>query len=447
MSHLIPISWPKDVSKTAVFLLSLISALILFTYALARGPSESIFLAYYHKEDLPWLGILTGFAVFLLVAGYNRILERQNLHHVLHGCFLGSAVSLGILLILYEWLPKEAIYLELGPIKIPIGILAWIRVWSDLYIIVLVEIFWTLCNLNLPMKSAAFLYGLFGAVGTLGSMLGNTMVHQLAKPLGSEKLILLVIPAFLAMNVIAIFLKPYFKVLIKSQKEQKQEQEQEHTEQIDLTKEHKDKHVQDAGIIEGFKILWRSDYLMWLLALVLCSQFAINLIDYEYSGILKQAYPNTDDRTAIQGFLYGLVDIGALVLQISTGFLIAKLGVRGSLVLIASLMLSIGSITLVLPTFFWVAALRVAGKFSTYSLFKTAKEMLYVPLSYDEQTQGKSIIDILVYRQSKILSSLLILFLSAYAYTSYLKEILCFTLVLWLLISIRLGQLAKKKKL
>jgi AAA family ATP:ADP antiporter len=430
MSHLIPISWPKDVSKTAVFLLSLISALILFTYALARGPSESIFLAYYHKEDLPWLGILTGFAVFVLVAAYNRILERQNLHRVLQGCFLGSAVSLGILLILYEWLPKEAIYLELGPIKIPIGVLAWIRVWSDLYIIVLVEIFWTLCNLNLPMKSAAFLYGLFGAVGTLGSMLGNTMVHQLAKPLGSEKLILLVIPAFLIMNVIAIFLKPYFKVLIKAQKEKSEE-----------------KDAKDAGIVEGFKILWRSDYLMWLLALVLCSQFAINLIDYEYSGILKQAYPNTDDRTAIQGFLYGLVDIGALVLQLSTGFLIAKLGVRGSLVLIASLMLSIGSIALVLPTFFWVATLRVAGKFSTYSLFKTAKEMLYVPLSYDEQTQGKSIIDILVYRQSKILSSLLILFLSAYAYTSYLKEILCLTLGLWLLISIRLGKLAKKKNL
>lgn len=439
MSHLIPMSWPKDVSKTAVFLLSLISALILFTYALARGPSESIFLAYYHKEDLPWLGILTGFAVFLLVAGYNRILERQNLHHVLQGCFLGSAVSLGILLILYEWLPKEAVYLELGPIKIPIGVLAWIRVWSDLYIIVLVEIFWTLCNLNLPMKSAAFLYGLFGAVGTLGSMLGNTMVHQLAKPLGSEKLILLVIPAFLIMNVIAIFLKPYFKVLIKSQKEKEKSEEKEAKE-----KEAKEK---EAGIVEGFKILWRSDYLMWLLALVLCSQFAINLIDYEYSGILKQAYPNTDDRTAIQGFLYGLVDIGALVLQLSTGFLIATLGVRGSLVLIASLMLSIGSIALVLPTFFWVATLRVAGKFSTYSLFKTAKEMLYVPLSYDEQTQGKSIIDILVYRQSKILSSLLILFLSAYAYTSYLKEILCITLVLWLLISIRLGKLAKKKNL
>jgi AAA family ATP:ADP antiporter len=432
MSHMMPMRWPEDVSKKAVALLSMISALILFTYALARGPSESLFLEYYRKEDLPWLGILTGFAVFVLVAVYNRILERKNLHNVLHGCFLGSAITLGLLLILYEYLPKEAIYLELGPIKIPIGVLAWIRVWSDLYIIVLVEIFWTLCNLNLPMKSAAFLYGLFGAVGTVGSMIGNTLVHQLAKPLGSENLMLLVIPAFLSMNVVAIFLKPYFKVLLKSQKE-------------------KSSHVkpedEPAGMIEGFKILWKSDYLMWLLALVLCSQFAINLIDYEYSGILKQAYPNTDDRTAIQGFLYGLVDIGALVLQLSTGFLIAQLGVRGSLVLIAFLMLSIGSIMFALPTFFWVATLRVAGKFSTYSLFKTAKEMLYVPLSYDEQTQGKSIIDILVYRQSKILSSLLILFLSAYANTGYLKEILWVTLLLWLGISLRLGKLARKKDL
>ena len=61
------------------------------------------------------------------------------------------------------------------------------------------------------------------------------------------------------------------------------------------------------------------------------------------------------------------------------------------------------------PTILLIAAARSAAKFLTYSIFKSAKELLYVPLTYDEQTQGKAIIDIMVYRQAKILASILLL--------------------------------------
>jgi ATP/ADP translocase len=427
----------STVHLRVLVIMSMISALILMSYALARGPSESLFLAYYQKNDLPWLGIVTGIAVFILVAVYNRILESKNLYMVFHGCFLLSGLSLMVLLFLNDQpidTVKEAqgtlqgTYLTVFHLKLPIGLIAWIRVWSDLYIIVLVEIFWTLCNLNLPMKKHPFLYGLFGAVGTLGSMFGNFIVHKFAQPLGSQNLLLLVIPVLFLMNLLALFLKGYFSITFKP-KSSKQDQHTTH------------------GLVDGFKMIYQSQYLSWLLLLVLFSQVTINLIDFEFSGILKETYRSADERTQIQGFLYGLVDVGALVLQLSTGFLIYHLRVGGALIGIALLMLGFGFVAFMIPSFFWIANLRVMGKFSTYSLFKTAKEMLYVPLSYEEQTQGKSIIDILIYRQSKIISSLLLLFLTAYHYQSYLIYLLMLTLGAWLLISIKLAHFAKLNKL
>jgi AAA family ATP:ADP antiporter len=462
-----------EVPLKTLLIMSMISALILMSYALARGPSESLFLSYYQKSDLPWLGIVTGIAVFILIAFYNRILESKNLYWVFHGCFFFSGLSLLLLLLVYLLQADPQLlrdgkqagdYLHIFSIKLPIGLIAWIRVWSDLYIIVLVEIFWTLCNLNLPMKKHPFLYGLFGAVGTLGSMLGNVMVHQLAKPFGTESLLMLVIPILLLMNILAYFLKDSFKVLLKAHRQAQQQKGSEkkciddQQENIDVMLSHEavkeDDHttktenkVSHHGLVDGFKLIWKSQYLSWLLLLVLFSQLAINLIDFEFSGILQAAYPNPDDRTKIQGFLYGLVDIGALVLQLSTGFLIYHLRVGGALVSIALLMLGFGMVAFIVPSFFWIANLRVMGKFSTYSLFKTAKEMLYVPLSYEEQTQGKSLIDILIYRQSKIISSLLLLFMTAYHYQQYLLYLLVFTLFAWLLISLKLAQFAKKNQL
>ena len=60
-----------------------------------------------------------------------------------------------------------------------------------------------------------------------------------------------------------------------------------------------------------------------------------------------------------------------------------------------------------------IALGKSASKFLTYSIFKSAKELVYLPLSYNEQTQGKAIIDIMVYRQAKLLASVLLIALSA----------------------------------
>ena len=130
---------------------------------------------------LPGLWIEIGLSVILLVALYNYLLRFFSLNTLFNFAFIGTAGSLALLTFFsVEPAVQSEIegpgILRLGGIDFPIGQPALLRIWSDLYIVVLVEIFWSLANLHFPLKKATRIYGLLCAGGTLGSIAGNSIV-------------------------------------------------------------------------------------------------------------------------------------------------------------------------------------------------------------------------------------------------------------------------------
>jgi AAA family ATP:ADP antiporter len=65
------------------------------------------------------------------------------------------------------------------------------------------------------------------------------------------------------------------------------------------------------------------------------------------------------------------------------------------------------------PVFAAMVVAKVVSKAFDYSLFRSAKEILYIPLSPIEKTRGKAIVDMLGYRVAKGFASALILGLTA----------------------------------
>ena len=401
--------------KREMTCLSLIAALILFSYSVARGPSESLFLQYHDRSLLPGLWIEMGLAAMLLVVIYNRILNYFSLYYVFNISFALTAIFFTVLL-------SDSMYIEESTFSIfgqdfPLGSATLLRIWCDLYIVLLVETFWSLSNLHFNLKSATLIYGFLGMAGSLGSMAGNFLTALYAQDLGTQYLISLTVPCAILMSICSWPLRHSFSQLEK-------------------------KHNQDqtrSSFLDGLKVVFNSRYLPLILLLVLSSQIAVTLIDYQYKGLLQTLFTDVNDRSAVQGWVYLSIDIGAIVMQALTGLTITLLGVGATLNLIPLLLLICCSIPLFTPLFMMIALGKSASKFFTYSIFKSAKELIYLPLSYAEQTQGKAIIDIMVYRQAKLVASVILITLSAQQVSAQTSGFYTVgAIIIWLIISLLL---------
>ena len=104
-----------------------------------------------------------------------------------------------------------------------------------------------------------------------------------------------------------------------------------------------------------------------------------------------------------------VIDVGSMSLQLLTGVVLAWLGVTRTLLAIPAILGAAVAAFAFAPHFLTMAVAKVASKSFDYSLFRAAKEILYIPLSYPEKTQGKAVIDMLTYRVAKAGASILLL--------------------------------------
>jgi len=355
--------------STSALLVSALAFTMMAGYSIARPASESLFLAAHGAKQLPLAWIAVAITVVATVTIYNRAAARYPLSTVLLGSYGATIATLMVLLALERAAFPGASFA--------------LYVWKDVHVVVLIEILWSFANVLFKTESARWMYGLFCAAGSVGSLVGNLSVGWLALRFGSAASLLFVLPLFGTQAVIG-------RILGR---------------QIELPKS----SAKAAGsFAEGVAMLRRSRYLVALLLLVGTVQLVVNLVDFQFNVALQRAYPDTDARTALIGQVYAVIDGSSLMLQLATGLVIKAVGVRRTLLVIPVLLGAALVGTLLTPVFLVMATLKVASKALDYSLFRAAKELLYIPLSYDEKTRGKAFIDMMTYRVSKGGASLLV---------------------------------------
>jgi ATP/ADP translocase len=88
------------------------------------------------------------------------------------------------------------------------------------------------------------------------------------------------------------------------------------------------------------------------------------------------------------------------------------------------------------PVFGTMAAAKVASKVFDYTIFRAAKELLYIPLSYVQKTRGKAVVDMLTYRVAKGGASLLLLILAAVVTQALVTGLTLAAIVAWIAITV-----------
>ena len=377
--------------RAAGLLVCALAFVVLFGYALARPSTESLYLTVYGSKALPSVWLAVAATAVVVVTLYNRAAARWPLGHVMIGSIIASGAVLALLVAWHRLGVRAGSFL--------------LYVWKDVHIVVLLEALWSFANLVFPSKTASWAYGVFCAAGSLGGIAGNLSVGVVAHRLGTTGALGLLAPVFALQIGLVVLLA--------------------------RAAGHPAPKERPKASLSDLRLLVESRYLGWMLAMVGLVQLVVTLVDFVYNDAIAQAYPATDARTAVIGQVYAVIDGTSLVLQLGTGVVIRAVGLRATLIGIPALVGAVVASFVVSPRFVLMAATKVASKAFDYSLFRAAKEMLYIPLDYAAKTRGKAMIDMLTYRVAKGGASLLLFALVAVGATAAVLPVTLVLVVAW----------------
>ncbi|MES2504687.1 MAG: Npt1/Npt2 family nucleotide transporter [Myxococcota bacterium] len=378
---------------------------IIASYGFARPVTDSLFLKHHGAQNLPLVYLLSPFVTALAIGFYNHFNVKYSLLRL-----LGCAAIISILVML--------ICLWMYELRLP-GSVYMLYVWREVYMVLLVEIFWSLADTLFNLKSARRSYGLVLAIGSIGGF-SNLMVGVLADHFGTSMALLGVVPCLGTCALLTwvfsknLLVKP---VVVDAQKR--------------------------AVGLKALSVVKNSHYLLPLLFLIAIVQISVSLIDLQWNTFLEATYTDTDVRTGIIGKIHTVDNVLAAFLQFFAGYIIKLLGMGGVFVGIPVFLSVFVCSFIGSPRFMGAAILKISSKMFDYSLFRASKEMLYIPLSHAEKTQGKALIDILVYRIAKSSAALLMIFMLTFGLAAYSMHLVLALMVGWILLA---GLIVKRYK-
>ncbi len=359
----------REIGAFPLLMLGVLGFSILFTYEIARPTVEALYQDVYGSENEPWAWLGVAFAVTLVVGLYSKEAGKRPLQQLLPRVLLVSALTLGVLLTgLHQGIESSSFLLYL---------------WKDIYIVVLVELFWSIANSVFPTNAAKWLYGLFSCIGGIGAFAGGRCAKWLSEnQVGLEESLWVVAIILIGSIAFAPFVP--------------------HARHTNPTK-------QAPDFLAGLRVVKASRYLGYLVAIIALSQLAITAIDYDFKIAIQAAYPDKLMRQGALADVYSIINVLALVLGFASGAILQAIGTKKTLIGVPLVLAACVGTFLVFPAYGIMMAAKIASKSMDYSIFRTAKELLYLPLSIAEKTQGKAIVDILTYRVAKGAASAILL--------------------------------------
>jgi len=343
------------------------ASMVLMGYEFLRSTSNSLFKSVYGAEGLPLVMALLPVALIPTLAGYNRLLVRMGAKNTLLSCLVGSGVGI--------FLCYLGIRAGMGWAT---GALCLIR---DVYVVLLIEQHWSFINSILKQGEAKRFNGLVMTIASVGGIAGGALLHLLAERLGTLSLVLA--PALLVVPSLWIVGTCYRRC--------------GHEIGEPMVREH------HGSLWKAMQQLFRTNAVLpALFLMVILSQAYSTMIDLGFQGCLLQAYPDIDRQSSVSGLFYSLSNGLSLVLQLLvTPWLLTRFSPTRIHLYIPALHIGLIAWCVFMPGIWSLGTALLVYKGVDYSLFRGAKEVLYVPLSFAVRYQAKECIDILGYRGSK----------------------------------------------
>ena len=159
----------------------------------------------------------------------------------------------------------------------------------------------------------------------------------------------------------------------------------------------------------GWSLFSRYQALSVMFFIIVATQVISTTLDVHFSLLLEQTKALTDERTSYLGFFWTSVNTASFVLQFAIApIVLAKLRPTIILAIIPAVHIVTSGVLLIHPSLFIASIAFLVFKSIDYSIFRAAKELLYLPLPFAARYRSKQLIDAFGYRTSKGITSIVI---------------------------------------
>ena len=368
----------RDGEGATVLLMFAYSFLAMTAYNILKPITRSKFISALGADNLPYVQLAAGVLIGLLMHQYSRAIRSVPRRSVVPVTQAGLLALLVLFWILFrtgaEWVPV-AFYV----FGLVLGIL-------------LISQFWTLANDLYDPRQARRLFGFIGGGASLGGATGSALTALAVEEVGTDNLLLVSAAVLAACAVIVA-------AIVRRQP---------------VAGDFAAVDESGVGGGEAVRLLRRSRHLQLIASVIAFAAIGAAIIEQQLN-MAAESIQGAAATDVITGFLaqvtFYLSVIGFVIQVGFTSRIHRSLGLAFALLMLPVALGTTATVILLTGAIWAPAAARVLDTSLRYTVDKTTREVLFLPLPADLKYRAKPFIDVTVDRSAKAIGALLILVL------------------------------------
>jgi AAA family ATP:ADP antiporter len=282
-------------------------------------------------------------------------------------------------------------YVLMGGEQTPAAVARAFFIWTSVFNLFVVSVFWSFMADIYSNAQARRLFGFIAAGGTVGALAGPAIAVLLVQTIGTRNL-LLVSAVFLSWALLCIARLSNWS--------------DSHPADKSHVPGNQNETRIGGGLWSGLTQVLRSPYLLGICLLMLLFTTLATFLYLMQAQIVRDAFTDSDQRTAVFAAIDLAVNALTLLLQVFlTSRLIRWFGIAAVLAIIPVLLAVGFSVLGVAPVLSVLVTVQIIRRAGNYAIMRPAREMLYVVIEREQKYKAKNFIDTVVYRSGDAISA------------------------------------------
>ncbi|HET9888028.1 MAG TPA: Npt1/Npt2 family nucleotide transporter, partial [bacterium] len=229
-------------------LLTLNVFLLLTTYYLVKPVREALILASEGAEVKSYASAGQALLLLLVVPAYAKLASHFNRRGLINAVTL---IFAGCMVAFYLWAMKPDLALDLGFVKLTVGVIFFL--WVGIFNVMIVAQFWSFANDIYTPQEGKRLFAIVAFGASAGAVLGSYVAEKLIDPIGVEQMLLVAAAILVSTLALTNWIDAREKRRLAAHAAEKEEESAE-------------SHI---GKGRAFQLVWSNRYLLLIAFFVL----------------------------------------------------------------------------------------------------------------------------------------------------------------------------------